>query len=1109
MATKSTKTGLSLNSDSPASSIIQFATNDFFCRDSDGVIEVSVIRIGKDMSLIEQVEYEVQSDSAIAGVHFAGSRGSVLFGPGEYDQKIRVHVMASPVWQPVLQFTIRLDQPDSKAAWELGQFSSCSVSIVHSGPFPTAAVVMEPIDDGIDAGRSWTIPLVDQVNSGVEPGDGTKVTKHSSLLRRRLMLYYEFGRKVYAIEHVRAMTPRQLAIDAFDSILYLWQLVLSVYFVDHVVDPVGASDVEARFTLSFVIGLSHAVPTILNKHLKEQAAWLGIGGAARKELQVEVLRKYLQMTPRSRERVGASGFIAALTRDTMEVVDNGFMQLYALAAAFSKVVVILMYTAVYAPTALPVQLCLPLFMLLRMYWSEAVATVLRLKYFKALNTKLELASEVSSKYALVRDARLKIVMARTLIEEITTINYLKNAVAAHTTRSLQALPVISACMVGGMMAAAPYVMDNLHMTAGTFLATLAATTQMGVQVQVFFDALGQMQLSIASLLEVFAFLNMPTESTELMLASLKQQERGRKVAQDSTLQAASRKADAKWLKKLGLDERSTVAAQDTASAAQVEPRTEVGGRYPRDGDGGAGEAHVEAEATVDDILVELLDVKVSVVHRLEDAPDELRMHDLAGQFHGTFDESADDSAAQAAPVECTSSSTPVPSIEVFSGCNLQLAQGRVYAVVGHGKSSMLRLLAKVRSMLALARPPSEGQPTYCPLVSMAAPRMLAAFPARSGAMRAHALRRLWQVSHPTSGEVFVPPHLSIEHVEEAPMFFKELTLYENLVIRLRREDWPPVEHVVEVCSLLGLSRRWIDYLQASGVHDGSSGIGHASRSPMRALPKDPVLAASMTLPGEGHGHRGWVGLDVQSWESELTASEKQTLQLAAALLTDPNLLVLHRPTASHEHVQADVLLHCFKEVVAKRGVGGILSGKPGALARTVIFSCAVSDEQALGIADGVIVMGRPARGATLFEADMLLQNAGGAADGAADGSRGTRLSRQVAGLMPRPAGPTRLSRIQDSTGKLIREMRLSKRQQGSLSVDALGQQEADADACSRTSMPCFNFSRPSAPHSSGRQRISAPSPSGGHGWFASTGIGQRMSPKSTPRSALRHGSSMV
>jgi ABC-type multidrug transport system fused ATPase/permease subunit len=314
--------------------------------------------------------------------------------------------------------------------------------------------------------------------------------------------------------------------------------ILSVYFVDHVLDPPsdGGKRQYSRAQLAVLVGLAHALPVFLLKHLKELKAWFGVGGAARKSLQVDMMRKFLNFTEASRDRIGAAGFTEALIRDAVEVVDNGYMQLIALVASLGKIACILFFTSFRAPLALPLQLALPVFAFWRMTSREATATVLRLKYFRAQNRILDHANDVTKNYATVRDSNLKPAMANRLDKIVADVNYFLNAIAAHTSRSVLALPLLTACTVGAMMAGTPYVTmpeavlaeaDNaeaaaaaaakqtFHMTAGTFLATLNATTQMGTEVEHFFDALNQIQLSLSALLRVFTFLNMQTETSEV------------------------------------------------------------------------------------------------------------------------------------------------------------------------------------------------------------------------------------------------------------------------------------------------------------------------------------------------------------------------------------------------------------------------------------------------------------------------------------------------------------------------------------------------------------------------------------------------------------------
>ena len=756
---------------------------------------------------------------------------------------------------------------------------------------------------------------------------------------------------------------------------------------------------SGRARVALVCGLLHAGPTAISKYLIEKGAWFGIGGAARKSLQTEVLLKYLQMAPRSRDQVGAAGFVAMLTRDAPDAVDNGFMQLYTVAAAFGRVVCILLYSSFYAPRAMVIQLFLIAFMLLRVYLREAVSTALRLKFLQAANRILELATDVASSYPILRDARLKPAVAQNLNRAVANVNYLKNAVSAQTIRTQLALPVASAWSVGGLMILAPYFLDVLNMTPGTFLATLSSTTSMGVQLDSLSKALGLMQSSLASLMEVHTFLSMPTETDALMLDGKKQQERGRKVAEDSTLQKKSRKADAKWMKKFGLGHdverhQSELALRRTQTEAQglgeatdkrrsrltirqrltetisgsglspsfrsgLSPRCTVSdetslcseseSRLSSSASFGSVSSSPKAmrdaspmvssdpepDPTADDMLIELLDVSMRPG---VDSAEELDTHRKPSS-HTSSDQLLSPLSRQPAAL---------PQLSLVEKANLQLKQGRIYAVVGHGKADLLRLLAKV--------------------------------------------------NYPAHGEVFVPPHLAIEHLEQEPMFLRRTSLYDNILLRVPRENRPAVMRVTKLCKELGLAPKWLDYVQASGTLEAS--MSATETLPTQLLP-DEDFAATVRLPGEKSASERLV--EEQAWELQLSVSEKTILHLAMALIADPHLLVLHRPLQRLESGDADNVRKALRKFVDERGMSQTLRDTPGVLARTVILSCAASDAATLQICDGIIITGRPMGGATLFEADMLLSNDFQQGDSMrlTTTSRGEQLSQKVSELLPK------------------------------------------------------------------------------------------------------------
>lgn len=224
-------------------SIIQFATDAFYCVEDDGMVEVTVVRIasGNDLDFIESVDYVTQSGSAVSGIHFQEAKGSVIFGLGEYSQKVRVIINPSPVWMPTLHLSMRLQTSDGDDVDMLrDQFRVCRIWILHNKPFPTAA-----IEELEDATSEAAVQKNDEVGSGDEEDEGRReATVHTggcrggrggggdgsylpsrSLAWARLDLLREFVIKLLAIDLVRTGSIKLVLVDAFANVVFLWQLV--------------------------------------------------------------------------------------------------------------------------------------------------------------------------------------------------------------------------------------------------------------------------------------------------------------------------------------------------------------------------------------------------------------------------------------------------------------------------------------------------------------------------------------------------------------------------------------------------------------------------------------------------------------------------------------------------------------------------------------------------------------------------------------------------------------------------------------------------------------------------------------------------------------------
>lgn len=133
---------------------------------------------------------------------------------------------------------------------------------------------------------------------------------------------------------------------------------------------------------------------------------------------------------------------------------------------------------------------------------------------------------------------------------------------------------------------------------------------------------------------------------------------------------------------------------------------------------------------------------------------------------------------------------------------------------------------------------------------------------------------------PDPGSVFVPSHLRVLHVSPIALFFKG-TLFENLTFGCLGPEDPDsrVERVMSICRRL-------------------------------LFPED-------ILHMIGEGHKG----PVLVWQEVLAHSHKSLLQFARAIITNPELMCVHKPVMYIGDKSSAVVLELLREFCVQKGVG--------------------------------------------------------------------------------------------------------------------------------------------------------------------------------------------
>lgn len=126
---------------------------------------------------------------------------------------------------------------------------------------------------------------------------------------------------------------------------------------------------------------------------------------------------------------------------------------------------------------------------------------------------------------------------------------------------------------------------------------------------------------------------------------------------------------------------------------------------------------------------------------------------------------------------------------------------------------------------------------------------------------------------------FIPSHLRVLHVPPEAMFFKG-NLYQVLTFGLApQHPDADVERVRQICERLGVPERMINAIDEDSEQNPS-----------------------------------------EAWADTLSGSEKHMLVIARALITNPEVLCIHKPTLHVNDQSAKTIINLLREFVDERGV---------------------------------------------------------------------------------------------------------------------------------------------------------------------------------------------
>eukprot|EP00931_Biecheleriopsis_adriatica_P060469 TRINITY_DN36324_c0_g1_i2.p1 TRINITY_DN36324_c0_g1~~TRINITY_DN36324_c0_g1_i2.p1 ORF type:complete len:903 (-),score=130.73 TRINITY_DN36324_c0_g1_i2:61-2769(-) len=469
-----------------------------FCHEDDGAIAVNVIRIGTQKSCQRRsaVKYVTHDVSAVAGKKYEETMGTLYFEAGERRKAIDIRIIADDQWDCTLEFGVDLVKDDLQAA-RLSRYShSTRVKILDNDVFPTNKFAKELKDE--------------RQEEGVPPH----------------LLMREYFKMNMGNPVVRLGFLKTLLSDSVSNLSFVLDLFLDMWMVDYVLcsDASQCSPDSAPLSL-FLIVLLKVLPLPLDHYLRYRRNFWKVGGASRMTLQSNLMRKYLSYDEQSLSEVNAAKLILALTRDSQEVVADGFCQLPKLVSALVRLALIVLYQ-LFVPVALgktlsaarAIERMIPVFAfpiaIGTFLWLRMGTTLKFLEHqHEAQNSMLSETRQTITNRSLIQDYLKRGVFIERFIKKIQECNIATVNTAAVSTNNEQfarwcTLLVLTVYIpIGGIQV----VSGDGTFLLGTFLSNVAIIKALGTMCTTVYTVLLQIMNTFESLQTIVHFMNLPTD----------------------------------------------------------------------------------------------------------------------------------------------------------------------------------------------------------------------------------------------------------------------------------------------------------------------------------------------------------------------------------------------------------------------------------------------------------------------------------------------------------------------------------------------------------------------------------------------------------------------
>lgn len=496
--------------------IIQFSSPEFICTEGeDAKAVLDIMRLG-DASQPCSCKFATSNLSAVAGLKFEATHGTVHFEEGQSMTQIGIPIIDDDCWDTTLEFRVSLSE--AKGAI-LGKYLwKTRVKIVDNDCFPTNK-------------------YAEQIRANAEEGKYQQVD---------FGLLKEYFRMNHRNPTVRKGTWKMCLYGQVNNFYFIWQLIITKQIIDKVLPPkcVGGGvlwvvecpegDKDAALELLVVLMVLFIVPYAFVHYFEYRSKFWKIGGCSRKTLQANLLRKFLNYNEQSRNLLKMSDLMMAMNRDSFDLATNGYMQLFPLVITGCRLILVvaLQFALKLYFASIPVFL-FPTFLITWLHLRSKKTRKCLKERDNAQNALVCHVENTVKNYGIIADYQMRPAAVdefEELIGHFNVANAKANAVRVNNQVVSSWLSIIFTggwFVIGGNM-----VLDGSD-SLGAFLTTLAVFKDVGNSWASIYTILLTMQTSLVPLARITTLMNMTTDLQARKRVNRLRRQLGEQARQDA------------------------------------------------------------------------------------------------------------------------------------------------------------------------------------------------------------------------------------------------------------------------------------------------------------------------------------------------------------------------------------------------------------------------------------------------------------------------------------------------------------------------------------------------------------------------------------------------